>query len=247
MKKIVSEINRKNGINLTIFNVARTNKIINPNIIKAGENIVVPSTTGRDERIEGIKKGEAFLIDVAVDKNAKGAMRSREGLFPNFPVKIPIISSGWADDDKSLVNKYNEKIDNAAKVNNVDKDLVKSIIHVESSQDASKIILRTEYFSNSLLPGNVGKNWYGLEVPYKGKKIKITKENLKNPEFNIYATANILSSLKSRTINPTNRKVGILYNNTGADMKIRGSNKKNGQDYGALIEKFAKEKPWEKK
>ncbi len=136
----------------------------------------------------------------------------------------------YADPSKSLVGSYNDGILFAAEQENVDPDLIRSIMYVETTQGhyfGAGDLLDSVGLSKTILPMNIyASRWAELG----------TREDLSNPFTNILAGTKILKGIEANLSAPDVAIVGTLYNALDAT-KV--------SDYGARIAAVYKEKPWQ--
>ncbi len=124
------------------------------------------------------------------------------------------------------VNRNDAVIKEQTKGKNVDPDLVRSIIYLETTQGYyDRMALGNE---TSIRPMNIkAAYWEGLGY---------NEKELRNPEINIEAGVKLLSGIENNMPDKTIKEIGTIYNNLGAT-KV--------SDYGVRLEKIYQEKPWQ--
>jgi soluble lytic murein transglycosylase-like protein len=131
----------------------------------------------------------------------------------------------------SAVNTYSAIIDKVAAEKNVDARLIRSIMYLETTHG---------YYDAPLVMGDVNKSILPMNInTYYWRDTFGSREDLKDPEKNIRAGAELLSRIQSNL--PANRsieQIATLYNNLSA-VRIN--------DYGMRVRKFYDEQPWLKK
>lgn len=153
-------------------------------------------------------------------------------------VGFPIMSNPDADGSQPLrewpmfsqVKKYENIIEQRAKKADIDPDLVKAIMHIETTHGSYDGLADKWDVNKSILPMNIyAKNW---------KDLGFSRSDLRNPETNIQVGIALLKRIKKQVPDGDIKKIATLYNELGAT-KV--------SDYGARVESIYKEKPWERK
>lgn len=137
----------------------------------------------------------------------------------------------WYEDEKeSRVKTYENIIDRKSAEYGVDSDLVKAIMHLETTHGWYDEILESGNLNKTIRPMNIhSKLW---------QRLGYDREHLKTPENNIDAGIKLLKSIQLRVPQGNIRKFATLYNNLGA---------KEVSDYGARVDNFYRKKPWKRK
>jgi hypothetical protein len=125
------------------------------------------------------------------------------------------------------VTQNADRIGEAAARHDVDPDLIRAIIWMESTHgyydSATGLVLQPK----SILPMNVYTNyWTGF---------KITHEGLKDPAINIDTGTKILARIQARTSVKSIAKIATLYGSLAADKET---------EYGKTVEHYYYNKPW---
>lgn len=137
-------------------------------------------------------------------------------------------SRPWHTMDMYSEVKANEKIiEREAKKAKVDPDMVKAIVHLETTQGYYDRVAFG--IKNSIRPMNVQSGYW--------KDLGYSRQDLQNPEKNIQAGIKLLKRIQERMTGADSAKVATIYNNLGA---------RKVNDYGARIAKLMKDKPWDK-
>jgi len=123
--------------------------------------------------------------------------------------------------NQSQVDEYDDLIVKEAKAQNVDPDLVRAIMYMETSHGYYPDI-------KTLRPMNVHATFW--------KDLGYSREDLKNPELNIRAGVTLLKRIGDRVKDPTIEKIATLYNSLA---------KEQVSDYGARVGKIYCEKLWQ--
>jgi Transglycosylase SLT domain len=153
-------------------------------------------------------------------------------------VGFPITSNPDAKSDKpwyerlknSQVKKYENIIEQRAKKADIDPDLVKAVMHMETTHGKYDRYADSLGINKSILPMNIyAKNW---------KDLGFSRDDLRNPETNIQVGIALLKRIKKQVPDGDIKKIATLYNELGAT-KV--------SDYGARVESIYKEKPWRRK
>jgi hypothetical protein len=130
----------------------------------------------------------------------------------------------------SEVEQYDELIEAEAKRQGVDPDLVRAIVHMETSRGQYDRLGSLPFFDNdSMRPMNVHVEfWKGLGY---------TRDQLRSePESNIRAGVRILREIRRRMPDASVEAVASVYNFLGAE-KVT--------DYGARVARIYRERLWE--
>jgi hypothetical protein len=130
--------------------------------------------------------------------------------------------------DKHEVDLYESIIDEEARRQGVDPNLVKAIMYVETSHGAIYgHIAEDRGWSNSILPMNISL------VPWKA--LGFTEADFNDPRMNIRAGVTLLKRIIERVQNPTVAKVATLWNN----LKREAVN-----DFGARTAEVYRQQLW---
>ncbi|MGB0684351.1 MAG: hypothetical protein ACPGOV_16725 [Magnetovibrionaceae bacterium] len=144
-------------------------------------------------------------------------------------------SSPWYESDPAgrvAVNRHKALIENEAKRQNVDPDLVKSIVYAERARGhyfGASDVGEALGLSDSVFPMNIKPETWG--------ELGIDDETVYDPEHNIKAGVTLIRRIEDRIVDPDPAKIGSVWNYTGRE-KIN--------DFGAYVGRVYNEKPWEK-
>ncbi|CAA6605584.1 hypothetical protein MTBLM1_60117 [Rhodospirillaceae bacterium LM-1] len=131
------------------------------------------------------------------------------------------------------VSAYGAIIEEEAKRQGVDPDLVKSIMYMENA-DGHKYGLNDLAdkigVSKSVMPMNIRPDIWG--------ELGLTRQQAEMPEENIRASVVLIRRIQERVDNPTPEKVGTLWNNISKE-KIN--------DIGARVGAIYRGRSWEKR
>lgn len=129
----------------------------------------------------------------------------------------------------SGVDKYNGEIEDAAKKERVDPDLIRTIVYVETTHGWYDALAMGR--NDTILPMNVSvENW--------GKSLGLSRSDLEKPAINIEAGTKILKGIIGNL--PDKAPVSViatLYNVLGAPQV---------NNYGARAQKIFQIRPWKK-
>lgn len=163
-------------------------------------------------------------------------------------VYFPIMKNPQASDEMPLnefhvlnqVKKYESFIVGASEKYNVDPDLIRAIVYMETTHGYYDIPISNllqmlnldtgnvaNAFHKSILPMNINTAFWG---DYFG-----TREQLLNPQYNIDAGTRHLAQLSRFLKSNDVEKIASLYNNLATHRT---------NDYGKRVAKFYREKPW---
>jgi tetratricopeptide (TPR) repeat protein len=137
----------------------------------------------------------------------------------NVPLyEIPALS--WVPSTESPI------IDAAAQKYNVDPDLIKAIIWVETTHGYYDYLFQEVGRNSTILPMNVSLLW---------KEMLGDRQQLMDIQTNVFAGTRLISEIWKRVENPTVEKVATLYQKLSAS---------EVSDYGAWVARAYKDKPW---
>lgn len=147
---------------------------------------------------------------------------------PNKTIDKPI----YEIHEQNTVNEYNYYIENSADKYNIDADLVRAIMYMETTHGYYDKIVSPFYLNNSILPMNINESYWGSS--FVGNKVVLSN----NTAFNIDKGVQILSILinKLGTSDYSIKNIATLYNDSGATQV---------NDYGRRVDEIYKSKPWE--
>lgn len=130
-----------------------------------------------------------------------------------------------------MVLQHNATIEQEAKDQGVDPNLVKAIMHVENAYGRSYgWPSEAAGLSDTILPMNVGATtWRGLGFE---------RQELDDPTQNIKNGVRIIRGIADRLEDPSVENIATLYNNTSAERVT---------DYGARVRDAYKTREWTKK
>ena len=129
----------------------------------------------------------------------------------------------------SQVKQYEQTIEQTAKEAGVDPDLVKAIIHMETTHGYYDIPLSAIDANKSILPMNINTDYWGSSFG--------TREQLNVPSTNIKEGTRMIKSIQNNLPdNASIAEIATVYNNLNAN-KI--------SDYGARVEAIYNSKAWE--
>ncbi len=127
------------------------------------------------------------------------------------------------------VTKNADRITEAARRHNVDPDLVRAVIWMESTRGYYDSVTGLVLKPKTILPMNVYADyWTGF---------KVTREGLQNPAINIDTGTKILARIQARTTGSI-AKIATLYGDLSAQ-KV--------SEYGKTVEYYYNTKPWLKR
>ena len=189
------------------------------------EKLAVPRLNFGEDRQKSIIENTPSHFDIADNVNVdatKPEYRINNPLDANKP---PISNEEHNDHE---VDRYESIIDEEAKRQGVDPNLVKAIMYMETTHGGRYGHLAEGYgLSNSILPMNIGiEPW---------KSLGFTEADFNNPRMNIRAGVTLLKRIIERVANPTVAKVATLYNN------IR---REKVNDYGARVAEIYRQQLW---
>lgn len=187
---------------------------------------------------EGHLRTFIFDINAAIPKAIQKEVDRMAAILSDSPAIFVVADSKVKANPKpkhyieyfEQVTKNADHINEAARRHNVDPDLVRAVIWMESTRgyydSATGLVLKPK----TILPMNVYADyWTGF---------KVTREGLQYPAINIDTGTKILARIQARTQDGTTAKIATLYGNLGAQ-KV--------SEYGKTIEYYYKNKPWLKR
>jgi hypothetical protein len=129
---------------------------------------------------------------------------------------------------RSQVNIYSSIIEKVALEKKVDARLIKAIMYMETTHGYYDVPLSWMDQNKSILPMNINVDYWGNTFG--------TREDLKNPETNIRAGAEMILRIQ-QNLSPGApvEKVATLYNNINATVV---------NEYGVRVKKIYDEQPW---
>ena len=151
-----------------------------------------------------------FRIKLAPNPDANGQRPWNE--FPGF----------------SGVDKYDPYIVEAAKRHGVDPDVVRAILHMETTHGQYDKITGLFAPNKSILPMNVNQKYWGNAFG--------PREELKRPENNIDQGTRMIAQIQKAMPGASLAEIATVYNNINAT-KV--------EDYGARVQRIYEERPWE--
>jgi hypothetical protein len=200
--------------------------------------IISPSNQGvkSSKSILGIESGlsKSFSINSQSTQLNIGISR-KQSILHDFLMKFNVNSNSKASGEKPIyelhsmsdVAKYKHEIENAARKWNVDKDIIKAIMYMETTHGYYDSLPALIEENDSILPMNIFSDYWS-DIGYNRKKLKEIKNN-------INAGAYLLSKLSKR-VNPYSiEALASLYQDLGA---IRVT------DYGARVKQIYINKLW---
>jgi hypothetical protein len=135
---------------------------------------------------------------------------------------IEIGSFSEVEENKSIIERK-------AKETGVDPNLVKAIIHMETTHGQYDRIPALVDAQKSIRPMNIHASYW--------KGLGYSREDLKNPEKNMEAGVKLLKSIQDRMPDASTEQISEVYNFLGAT--IVGT-------YGARVGQLYRKRPWEK-
>ena len=166
-----------------------------------------PEATSTQDRKDAIINNKGKVIKVVKNSDAN----------PKRPIYAwPIMSE---------VNENNDKIESEARKADLDPDLVKAIVHLETTQGYYD---RIKPDKKTIRPMNVHVEYW--------KDLGYSREDLNDKNKNIEAGVELLKRIKEKMPNASTAEIASVYHSLGAQ-KV--------SDYGARVEILVKEKPWE--
>ena len=216
--EITRKHNAKYGTKLTPEQVMRANRIVDPKKLKIGQIISIENEGNIARRRNSIINETGVMFEIANNPNARASMTS----------------DIWVDGARTSVNDFDAEIIAAAKAQDVDPNLIRGIIHLESTRDPGAII---GFDGRTIQPMNIhAALWEGLEVTLPdGTRTVVNRDTLANPIVYINAGALILRRLRERISNPTIASIGTLYNQMSAT---------SVNNYGMTLEQIYIDQPW---
>lgn len=178
---------------------------------KNTQDLVPPTLMTGHERAAAIMGNKPGQIEIADNPGAKAS-----------PYPWYFRSS------KEEVTKYAGLIEESAARNNLDPNLVKAAVWLESTHGWYDEITGLLRDPKSLRPMNIYVDYW--------KDLGLTRESLSNPRINIEAGAYLLASISRLVKNPTPEKIFTLYNNLRAD---------SVSSYGKTAVYYYHTRPWE--
>ncbi len=128
----------------------------------------------------------------------------------------------------SEVNKYSEFIDKVADEKDIDARLIRAIMYMETTHGYYDVVFALFDKNKSILPMNINEDYWAETFG--------TREELKDPENNIRAGAELISRIQSNLPeNASIEKTATLYNNLNATEVT---------DYGMRVREIYKSQPW---
>ncbi|NWG87072.1 MAG: lytic transglycosylase domain-containing protein [Hydrogenophilaceae bacterium] len=125
------------------------------------------------------------------------------------------------------VTKNANHIQTAAARHNVDPDLVRAVIWMESTRGYYDVLTGLIMKPKTILPMNVYADyWTGF---------KVTREGLKDPALNIDTGTKILARIQARLTDKSIAKIATLYGGLAAQQET---------EYGKTVEYYYQTKPW---
>ena len=182
--------------------------------------------TGRVIRDDGQAPAPGRKPVVNTQKRKDAILNNKEADFniasnPNADGRKPL----HALDSYSEVKGNEKTIEKEASKVGVDPDLVKAIVHLETTQGwYDRIAFGQE---SSIRPMNVQSEYW--------KDLGFSREDLKDPEKNIQAGVKLLERIEKNMPDADIAKKATIYHNLGA---------RKVSDYGARVEQLHREKPW---
>jgi len=161
----------------------------------------------------------------------------KKSIINETPAVFEIVENSDADDSKSWyespsenqVPEFENIIVEEAKKQDVDPDLVKAIMYMETTRGYYDKLAEPFDANTSVLPMNVQTEYW--------KNLGYTREQLKDPNINIKVGVALLKRIEERIEAPTIDKIATIYNFLGAEMV---------NDYGARVRRIYEERLWEK-
>lgn len=170
-------------------------------------------------------------------KPVQTAAERKEAILKNKNMSFHVASNPDADGSKPLHAldffsevKTNEKtIEREAKKAGVDPNLVKAIVHLETTHGHYDRPAEDLNINKSIRPMNIRAEYW--------KDLGYSRKDLNNDEKNIQAGVELLKRIQHKMPGADTAKIASVYKRLGTT-KV--------SNYGARIEKLIKEKPWEK-
>lgn len=134
----------------------------------------------------------------------------------------------YAIESYSEVKRHTKKIEEEASRANVNPNLVKAIIHVETTQGAIDRLPAAFDINKSIRPMNIHADYW--------RDLGYSREDLKNPDKNIEAGVKLLKRIKQNMPYAPDEEIASVYNSLDARYVT---------DYGMRVKKVMQERPWE--
>ena len=176
---------------------------------KAKDSSFGNSNDGHVSRKQCVMNGGGCNFEVASNPSADGSIPWNE--YPVF----------------SKVKQYSDYIESAAVEFNVDPQLIRAIMYIETTHGAYDYLVAPFDLNKSILPMNINTKYWG---DFWG-----TRTQLKDPEFNIKAGAKMLAAIQANMPGAGIEKIATVYNNLNA---VRVN------DYGASVKRIYNTQPW---
>ncbi len=128
---------------------------------------------------------------------------------------------------KQKVTLYDNLILDAAKTHDVDPDLIRSIVYIETTHGYYDGYFAIFDKNKSILPMNINTDFWGNTWG--------TRANLKDPGKNIQAGTRMLKAIRDAMPGSSVAKIATVYNDSNARMV---------NSYGARVAEIYRSKPW---
>lgn len=176
----------------------------------------VPTINDRHERRKAIRENLPARFDIEDDSKETGA--------------VPRLNE-FDKIGRDAIAKYNSIIEEEARKQGVDPDLVRAIVYVENARGWYDVVKRKP---SSIRPMNINfRLWEGLGG--------IKPENARDPEINIRAGVELIKRIAERVDNPNPRVIASLWHFIG-----REKTSKDERQFAARVSYVYEHKIWEK-
>lgn len=181
-----------------------------------------------EDRAERLSKSEPIP---AVDGDSRKQCILNNG-GRRFPIDDNSDANGdapyYEDEEYSQVGRFSDLIEEVAKEQDVDPDLIKAIMYMETTHGYYEKLVSWFDGNDSILPMNVNVTYWG--------DVFGTREELQGPRANIVAGAKMLRAIQNNLPDgaPVSH-IASLYNSHRA-VKVN--------NYGARVSRIYAEKPW---
>lgn len=142
--------------------------------------------------------------------------------------KASVTKPWYENSSASQVKQYEKIIEKVAKDKNMDADLIKSIMHMETTRGWYDGMGESLGLNKTVRPMNINPELWGELLGY-------SRSDIEDPEKNIRAGAELLGRIAQRVPDRSIARIATLYNYLPA---------RSVNDYGVKVEDIYKNKPW---
>lgn len=160
----------------------------------------------------------------------------KKSILENTPAIFEVADNPKADRSKPLiekhaksqVGKYDNLIEKEAEAQNVDPDLVRAIMYMETTHGWYDKPLDLVGMNKSILPMNVHVEYW--------EKLGYSRKDLEDPEKNLRTGVLLIKRISERIKDPTVEKIASVYQFLGSEQV---------SDYGARVGEIYRNKLWQ--